>query len=254
MKLLSVLKKDLQILLKDRGQLAVLFLMPLAFILPISFAMDAVGGLGPGDQFGTLTVFAPDAYQQNVLGYTVMFVFFIVRYVSSAIHREKVCGTFRRLLSVPVSRAALLDGKLLSAFIVGVLQVAVMFTVGALVFALDMGRDWIALVLLTMALAAAAATMGLAAAALRISSGALTPPLIIFALVGGCMLPLDMMPFLRPISVAVPHSWALNGYQDLMVRGQGLPQVLPEIGVLVALALVFFVIAVWRFDFEEEKR
>ena len=93
--------------------------------------------------------------------------------------------------------------------------------------------------------------MGLAAAALRISSGALTPPLIIFALVGGCILPLDLISFLRPISIAVPHSWALNGYQDLMVRGQGLAQVLPEIGALVAFSLVFFVIAVWRFDFEE---
>ena len=41
----SVLKKDFKLLLRDRPQLAVLFLMPLAFILPISFAMgpDAYG-------------------------------------------------------------------------------------------------------------------------------------------------------------------------------------------------------------------
>ena len=46
MQLLSVLKKDLKLLLRDRGELAVLFLMPLAFILPISFA------LGSGDGYG----------------------------------------------------------------------------------------------------------------------------------------------------------------------------------------------------------
>ncbi len=237
MKLLLVLKKDLQILLKDRGQLAVLFLAPLTFILSTSLIMGQVG--------------QACAYQQNVPGYAVTFVFFVAGYVSSAIHEEKAWGTFRRLLSTPVSRAALLGGKLLSAFIVGILQVGVTFSVGALVFALDPGRDWIALVLLTVTLAATAATMGLAAAALRISGKALTPALIILALVGGCIFPLDAMPALRSISLAVPHSWALSGYQDLMARGQGLAQVLPEIGVLVAFALVSLMIAVRRFDFEE---
>ena len=39
----SVLKKDIKLLLKDRPQMAVLFLMPLAFILPISFALGPNG-------------------------------------------------------------------------------------------------------------------------------------------------------------------------------------------------------------------
>ncbi|MCP4540237.1 MAG: ABC transporter permease, partial [Chloroflexi bacterium] len=46
MQILSVLKNDLKLLLRDRGGLAILFLMPLAFVLPISFA------LGSGDGFG----------------------------------------------------------------------------------------------------------------------------------------------------------------------------------------------------------
>jgi ABC-type multidrug transport system permease subunit len=43
----------------------------------------------------------------------------------------------------------------------------------------------------------------------------------------------------------------LTGYQNLMVRGQGLAQVLPQIGVLLLFAAVFFFIAVRRFDYEE---
>ncbi len=46
MQIISVLKKDIKLLLRDRGELAILFLMPLAFVLPISFA------LGSGDGFG----------------------------------------------------------------------------------------------------------------------------------------------------------------------------------------------------------
>ena len=46
MKLFALLKKDILILLRDRAEMAVLFLMPLAFIIPISFA------LGKGDGYG----------------------------------------------------------------------------------------------------------------------------------------------------------------------------------------------------------
>jgi hypothetical protein len=43
-----------------------------------------------------------------------MYVFFIVTSMSTSIHQEKVHGTFRRLLSMPVSRAELLGGKMLA--------------------------------------------------------------------------------------------------------------------------------------------
>lgn len=194
----------------------------------------------------------PDTYQQTVPGYTVMFVFFIIGYISSAIKEEKHDGTFRRLLSSPVSRAELIGGKMLTGMVIGLAQVAIMFAAGVLAFGLQLGRDWLSLLFLTLALSATATCMGLAASTSRSGGGLLTAPLIIFALLGGCMVPLDIMPgFLRGLSYFIPHSWALTGYQNLMVRGQGLVQVLPQIGMLLVFAVVFFAIALWRFDFEE---
>ncbi|MBE0695468.1 MAG: ABC transporter permease, partial [Anaerolineaceae bacterium] len=58
-------------------------------------------------------------------------------------------------------------------------------------------------------------------------------------------------PFLRSLSNIVPHSWAIKGYQNLMVRGLGLEEVLPQIGMLLGFALLFFLFAVWRFRYEE---
>ncbi|RPJ48521.1 MAG: hypothetical protein EHM21_07640, partial [Chloroflexi bacterium] len=46
MKLFSILKKDLLILLRNRTEMLVLFLMPLAFIIPISIALGAGDGYG----------------------------------------------------------------------------------------------------------------------------------------------------------------------------------------------------------------
>jgi ABC-2 type transport system permease protein len=192
----------------------------------------------------------PDTYQQTVPGYTVMYVFFIISYLSSAIQDEKQNGTFKRLLSLPVSRRSFLGGKLLTGLIIGLAQVAIIFGVGFFVFGLDLGQDLVALFLLSVSLVAAATAIGLAAATTNAGS-VLIAPVIVGALLGGCMFPIDLMPqFLRTISYVVPHSWAMTGYQNLLARGQGLLQILPQIGVLWAFAVIFFAIAVWRFDYD----
>ena len=181
-----------------------------------------------------------------------MYVFFIIASMTVSIRDEKLNGTFRRLLSAPDSRSEILGGKKLATMLVGFIQVMILFLVGALVFRLGLGKDPLAFLVLTGTLVAAAAAMGLAASTTRLQGAALAAPLIIGALLGGCMFPLDLMPpFLRAFSYAVPHSWALNGYQNLMVRGQGLQEILPQVGVLLAFAAVFFMIAVLRFRFED---
>jgi len=194
----------------------------------------------------------PDTFQQTIPGYTVMYVFFLVDYLSGAVRDEKRNGTFKRLLSMPVRPASLLGGKLLAAFVIGMLQVLVMFAIGAAVFGMNLGTQYLALFLLTAALVAAATAIGLAAATVPGLSSGLVPMLIIAALLGGCMFPIDLMPpFLRTLSHLVPHSWALEGFFALIVRGQGLSAVLPQIGVLLAFAAGFFFLAVRRFDFED---
>jgi ABC-2 type transport system permease protein len=108
------------------------------------------------------------------------------------------------------------------------------------------------LLVLTIAMVAAATGIGLAAAAVGISGGALIAPLIVGALVGGCLLPIDFMPAtVRKIGMVFPQSWARDGYQAILARGHGLAEILPQIGVLAAFAVVFFAIAVWRFDYED---
>lgn len=194
---------------------------------------------------------APDTYQQTIPGYTVMFVFFIITTLTSSIYEERLLGTFRRLLSAPVSRAELLGGKLLASMAIGLAQVFILFTVGALVFKLSLGNDPLAFFLLTVTLVAVATSLGLAVSTTRVRGGGASVALIISALLGGCMFPLDMMPsFLRSVSVLVPHRWALTGYQNLMVRGLGLQEVFPQIIALAIFAAIFFTIALLRFDFE----
>ena len=192
----------------------------------------------------------PNTLQQTIPGYTVMFVYFLIGTVVASVQLERNTGVLRRLLVTPMHKSALLAGKILSALVIGVLQVAVMFAVGAIIFGLDLGSAPVALVVLTVAVVLSAVCIGLAAAAYRLERG-ISIMLIVGALIAGCAFPADWLPpLLQTVNVVLPQTWAMQGYQDLITRGQGFGAVLPEIGVLLGFAAVFFAIAVRKFDLE----
>ncbi|MBN2500096.1 MAG: ABC-2 transporter permease [Anaerolineales bacterium] len=197
----------------------------------------------------------PSSVTQNVPGYTIFGLFFIVQVLASSILQEKTDGTFRRLLVAPLSRPALLLGKLLPYYLINLVQVALMFTIGVLIFGMTLGNHPIALVLVTLATAAAATGMGLLVAAIGKTpeqiSGVATLLAITLAAIGGMMVPTFAMPeAMQTISKISPHAWALMGYQDVIVRGLGMAAVVNEISVLLGFAIVFFGIAAWRFRFD----
>jgi ABC-2 type transport system permease protein len=55
---------------------------------------------------------------------------------------------------------------------------------------------------------------------------------------------------LGTISRLTPHAHALEGYMRLLAEDAGLMQVLPQVGILLAMAGVFYGVAIWRFKFE----
>jgi hypothetical protein len=73
---------------------------------------------------------------------------------------------------------------------------------------------------------------------------------IVLALLGGVMvrhLPGDALYWPSQLT---PHAHAIKGFDELML-GAGLADVLPQVGLLVGLATLFFVVAIWRFRFEQ---
>ena len=191
----------------------------------------------------------PNTVQQTIPGYTVMFVYFLIGTVTASLQLERNTGMLRRLLATPLRRSSFLGGKVLAGLLIGVLQVAAMFAIGAVFFHLGLGSDLPALLLHTIAVVLSAVCIGLAAAAYRIERG-INIFLIVAALLAGCAFPVDWLPpALRTVNVVLPQTWAMQGYQDLLTRGLGLGAVLPEIGVLLGFAAVFFFLAQRRFRF-----
>jgi ABC-2 type transport system permease protein len=74
---------------------------------------------------------------------------------------------------------------------------------------------------------------------------------MVMALLGGCWYPIELFPrVVQDVTRVLPTRWAMEGILNLALRGQGLENVLPHIGVLLAFALVGFAIGVWRFRYE----
>jgi ABC-2 type transport system permease protein len=196
----------------------------------------------------------PTATEQNVPAYTIFGVFFIVLTLASSFLREKQDGTFQRILAVPLSKTALLIGKLLPYYVVNLIQLGLMFAVGVILF--DMKPGYLpALILVSMALAAAANGLGLLVAALGKTEAQVNSLSVLFAItlaaLGGMMVPAFIMPgFMKTLSLFTPHAWALAGYHDVIIRGLGLKEVLPETAVLLGFASLFFAGALWRFRFD----
>jgi len=196
----------------------------------------------------------PTATEQNVPAYTIFGVFFIVLTLASSFLQEKKDGTFQRILAAPLSKGALLIGKLLPYYLVNLIQIALMFSVGVIVFGMKLGNP-LALVMVSLALAAAANGLGLLVAALGKTEGQVNGLSVLLAItlsaLGGMMVPTFIMPgLMKSLSLFTPHAWALAGYHDIIVRGLNVKQILPEVGVLLGFASFFFTIALWRFRFD----
>jgi ABC-2 type transport system permease protein len=189
---------------------------------------------------------------------TVLFIFFAVAWLAPALLREREAGTLRRLLAAPIPRGAIIAGKMLAFMLLACVQVVVMFTVAHIGFNMPLGRAPVTLAALTLVVAFVATALGIMVAALAKTSQQADSigTLMSFVLGGisGCIG--ARAPFVRSggllgvLSSLTPHGHAVEAYYRLMAENGTLGDVLPQMGILLAMGIVFFLIAVWRFKFE----
>jgi len=203
----------------------------------------------------------PDAVQLAVPGFTVLFVFLTAQATARSIYDEKRIGSFRRLLAAPMSKASLLAGKMLPNFITGLIQTAVIFAFGIIGMRLlgltpmTLGEAPLAVVIVAVLIALCSSAFGILIAAIARTEnqiGGLSSVFLwVMGILGGCFIPLFILEnFLGPLPKIVPHYWANRAFNDLLVRGLGLADVTTEMAALLAFTAHFFVIGLWRFDFD----
>ncbi len=203
----------------------------------------------------------PDLGKAVLSGVTVLFVYLSAQTAARSIYEEKKVGSFRRLMAAPLSRPALLAGKILPNFITALVQILVIFLFGSLGLRLigatpvPLENSLLGVALVSIAMALCASALGIVIAAIARTENQIggmgTLVLWGMGLLGGCIAPAFLLDrYLGPLPKIVPQYWANRAFDDLLLRGLGLQDVALELAVLLGFAILFFVIGLWRFDFE----
>jgi len=188
-------------------------------------------------------------------GQLVTWVFIPLIGLSGTFAYERQKGTLRRLLTTPTSKGLYLAGTIIGQVLTALVQMILLVLFGIFVMKLNWGHAPLALAVILISSALAAAAMGTMLGTFVKTEGQASGLSVMFgmvmALMGGCWYPLELFPqTVQQVVKILPTTWSMQGLLDIVLRGQGLAAVLPEAGVLLGFALVFFIVGILRFKYE----
>ena len=183
---------------------------------------------------------------------TVMFVMVSILGMTQALAEERMLGILQRLGTMPVSKAQLLGGKLLSVYVMGLFQFVILLAFGKLL-GVDFGSSPLAVALAASSYVLAITTLALALAALartpQQATGIATLAYMVLAPLGGAWWPLSFVPvWMQTLGHISPIAWCLDAFNALIFHQGTLPDVIESVSVLLLFAVVFFVFGVKKFN------
>jgi len=188
-------------------------------------------------------------------GQLITWVFIPLIGISAMFAYERQKGTLRRLLTTPTRKSTYLLGTIFGQVVTALVQMLLLILFGIFVMNLNWGSQPLALAVMMVSAALAAVALGTTLGTFvkteGQASGLSTMTGMVMALLGGCWYPLEMFPqTVQNVVKILPTTWAMRGLLDIVLRGQGLMTILPDAGILLGFAVVFFWIGIWRFKYE----
>jgi ABC-2 type transport system permease protein len=200
---------------------------------------------------------APDynSFAQSSPGMLVQFAVFGLLNASMVLVIERKNGALHRLMTTPIRRAEIITGHVLAMFVMVFIQESILIGLGQWVFDLDYLSEPGATLLMMVVMALWASSLGLFIGTMaRTEDQVITYALIsmfLFSALGGAWFPLDITgETFSAIGHLMPTAWAMDGFQNIIIRGMGLNSVLLPVSIIAAWGIAFFGLAIWRFRFE----
>ncbi len=196
-----------------------------------------------------------DANTNASAGQLITWVFIPLIALSSSFAYERQKGTLRRLLTTPTTKAMFLGATITGQVLTALLQAFLLVLFGIFVMKLNWDHAPLALAVMLVAATLAAAAFGTMLGTFVKTEGQASGLSImlgmVMALMGGCWYPMELFPqTVQQVVKILPTTWAMEGLLDIVLRGHGLTAILPEAGVLLGFALIFFLIGILRFKYE----
>ncbi|MEU6298697.1 ABC transporter permease [Streptomyces erythrochromogenes] len=246
----SLVRHDVRLQLLDPAPLIVRTVMPL---LLMGFMQPLFRTALQAEQVEGAT-----GAEQAVPGMAVMFTFFLVNLVGFGVFREHGWRTWDRLRAGLARPTEVLAGRIVVPLGFAMLQLAVVFLVGGLLYDLRIRGSWSGLVLIGAALALCVVMFGMALVSIcrTVSQMAVFANLaaLLFAGLGGALTPLSSLPdWARPLAPGVPSYWAMRGFTTVVIDGGGAGAVMLPLAVLLGFSAVFTAVTLTFFRFEHQK-
>ena len=219
---LAIALRILRQISRDRRSLALIIVAPIVVMALVGFSF--------GDQQGVLDRIAP-----GLIAVFVLFFTFILTGVSFL--RERAQGTLERLLTTPVGRADILVGYTTGFFVLAMVQSVIVVTFTLLVLQVNyQGSIWqiwtmlVPLVVVGVSLGIFISTFARNEFQVVQFIPLLLAPQIFLS---GVIAEVDKMPaVLEVLAYLLPLTYAVDGLQDIMLRGDSLGSLGLELGVL----------------------
>ena len=195
-------------------------------------------------------------YNQSSPGIIVQFAIFGLVTTSQILVQERKTRTLHRMMTTSLKSWQIIAGHLLAMFVVVFIQEALLVVFGQFILGVNYLREPLAVLLI-------AVTLGLWIAAMGLFIGVLVKDdsqvvllsmlaMFIFSALGGAWFPLEASSgAFAAIGQLLPSSWAMTGFQNILLRGLGLGSAWTPMLVLFVYATGFFLLAVWRFNKSE---
>ncbi len=194
----------------------------------------------------------PNAAQQSVPAWLVFSMYFIVMPISLIFHTEKNNGTLSRMKSINIKSRYLITGKIVSYYIISMIQAVCMLAVGRFLVPLlggdtiQFGNSLFGLFLIASCVGLNAISYGLLVSAssknTQVAGSLGSILIIIFSAIGGIMVPKFIMPtVMQKLSLLSPLSWGLDGFLDIMLRNGSVSEIMPECALLLGTSIMMLV-------------
>ncbi|MDD1652724.1 MAG: ABC transporter permease [Methanomicrobiales archaeon] len=189
-----------------------------------------------------------DFFVPGIMGFIMFMLTFILTLLSFV--SDRTSGSLQRLQVTPLTDGELVMGYALAFSIIAIIQTAIVLVTITVVFDVMMvGSVWLAFVVVAV-LSIMSLSLGILCSSLATHEAQAIQFLPLVAmpcfLLSGIFWPVEAIPvWLRPLSYAIPPTYAVNATRSVMLRGWGLEHVWVELVAMVAFTVAFLGLSVW---------
>jgi ABC-2 type transport system permease protein len=193
-----------------------------------------------------------NSYAHAFAGMAVQFLLFMGIDMGVSVLQARRTGIWSRLLAAPVTQTTVILSRAASCALIALVLMLVIFGVAVAVFGVHIA-NLPGFIGIAFCFALLTASFGLLVAAFGktpdAARGIAIFATLIMVMLSGAWMPSFLFPeWMQSLTLVIPTRWAVDGFDAMTWRGLGMDAAWMAMGVQLAFAAAFILLALWRFN------